>query len=90
MYSGYQQATLDSTHADNMLLTFEQNVQRYTDAAGYDRATGWYEDLAGRVQHYDVSENFWWEYHQTLNEAAEYYYQAAADAYDAYLSDCGY
>jgi hypothetical protein len=90
MYSGYVQASLASNYADATMTSFEDNVQDYVDANGYYRRTGTYFDLAGHLQHYDMDPSAWsWQdaIHTDVAAQAE---ADEADAYDDYMSACGY
>lgn len=90
MHIAYEQATLSSTHADAMMTSFQDNVTDYADSNGFYRRTGWYWDMAGHMQHYDVDSNFWYAWNSDIIDTAEFYASQAAEAYDTYLADCGY
>jgi hypothetical protein len=41
MHIAYMQATLNSTHADAMMTSFQDNVTEYAQNDGFIRFTGW-------------------------------------------------
>jgi hypothetical protein len=90
MYTAYQQATLDSTHADNRWLTFRDGVQQTYPYAGVTWITGSFVDMYGHLQSYDTDLVSWSDALSYFEERAVYYQGIAESALDAYQSDCGY
>jgi hypothetical protein len=90
MYTGYQQATLAATAADATMTSFEDNVQWYADSNGFYREKGWYYDFTGGMQYYDLDPATWADWDSIYIWEAQFQEDQAADAYDAYVSECGY
>jgi hypothetical protein len=90
MYTGYQQATLAATVADSTMTSFQDNVEWYADSNGFYREKGWFYNFLGGMEHYDLDPATWsdWNsFHISMAQEAE---AQAADAYNDYVSECGY
>jgi hypothetical protein len=91
MHIAYEQATLASSHANEMMTSFEDNVQDYVDADGYYMRKGWLVDLQGRIHFYVGMDPWEWHLMDAENIERAEWAQADADAaYDAWVSDCGW
>src|SRR3954468_6391668 len=75
MHLAYEQASLNSTHADATMTSFQDYVVDYVDADGYWRRKGWYYDPAGHMDWYDMTPDGWgyWDWVNTVaaDEAEE-------------------